>query len=124
MRRVAAALLVVWEPLALAVAASGSIQVVVDRGAAAIAFLLLRMAITGIGMAAGGRLWQGQPGGIALARWSYALQLAATVVAYSTRLWPTTLPPGVREPAFVLGLAWYSAWLTWSLTVRTDGDRT
>ncbi|HET7378474.1 MAG TPA: hypothetical protein VFJ24_00390 [Gaiellales bacterium] len=120
MRIVAAALLVVWEPLALAISASGWIQVLLDRGAGAVAFLILRMVITGMGMTAGSRLWQGQPGGIVLARWTYALQLGATVAAYSTRLWPTTLPPGVREPAFVLGLAWYAAWLTWSLLVRSD----
>jgi hypothetical protein len=124
MRRLAAVLLVVWEPLALAVAASSWIQALVDRGVAAVAFLVVRLAITGLGMAAGGRLWQGQPGGIALARWSYALQLAATIVAYTTRLWPTTLPPGVRGPAFVLGLAWYTAWLAWSLSVRSGEDRT
>jgi len=113
-RRIVAALLVVVEPLALALAASAALEWLLSRRAIAVAFLLARLAITGVGMVAGIRLWDERPGGIALARWSYAGQLAASLVAYTTRLWPTTLAPGVAEPAFVFGLAWYAGWLAWT----------
>jgi hypothetical protein len=112
--RLVAALLVVVEPLTLALAASAALEWLLSRGAIAVAFLLVRLAITGVGMVAGMRLWDERPGGIALARWSYAGQLAATLVAHTTRLWPTTLAPGVAEPAFVFGLAWYAGWLAWT----------
>ena len=114
MRRTVAVLLVVVEPLALALAASAALDWLLTRGAGAVGFLLVRLAITGVGMVAGMRLWDERPGGIALARWSYAGQLAATLVAHMTRLWPTTLAPGVAEPAFVFGLAWYAGWLAWT----------
>ena len=114
MRRIVAGLLVVVEPLTLALAASAALEWLLSRGAIAVAFLLARLAITGVGMVAGMRLWDERPGGVALARWSYAGQLAATLVAHTTRLWPTTLAPGVAEPAFVFGLAWYAGWLAWT----------
>ena len=114
MRRIVAALLVVIEPLTLALAASAALDWFLSRGAIAVGFLLARLAITGIGMVAGMRLWDERPGWIALPRWSYAGQLAVTIVAHTTRLWPTTLAPGVAEPAFVFGLAWYAGWLVWT----------
>ena len=121
MRRTVAALLVVVEPLTLALAASAALEWLLSRGAIAVAFLLARLAITGVGMVAGMRLWDERPGGISLARLSYAGQLAATLVAHTTRLWPTTLAPGVAEPAFVFGLAWYAGWLAWTFFAdRTD----
>lgn len=120
MRRIVAALLVVVEPLALALAASAALDWLFARGVVAVGFLLARLAITGIGMVAGMRLWDGRPGGMALARWSYAGQIAATILAHTTRLWPTTLAPGVAEPAFILGLAWYGGWLAWTLYVRRN----
>jgi hypothetical protein len=114
-RRIVAALLVVLEPLTLALAASAALEWLLSRGALAVGFLLVRLAIAGVGMVAGMRLWDGRPGGIALARLSYAGQLAATIVAHTTRLWPTTLAPGVAEPAFVVGVVWYGGWLAWTL---------
>ena len=114
MRRVVAAILLVVEPLALALSASAALEWVLTRGPLAIAFLLARLAITGLGMVAGRRLSDGRPGGIELARWSFAGQLAATIVAHTVRVWPTTLAPGIAEPAFVLGVAWYTAWLAWT----------
>jgi len=32
----------------------------------------------------------------------------------TVQIWPTTLAPGVAEPAFVFGLAWYAGWLVWT----------
>jgi hypothetical protein len=121
-RRLVGALLVVVEPITLAFAASSAIESLVDRGPASVAFLAARLAITGLGMAAGIRLWQRRPGGIVLARWSYGLQLAATVVAHATRLWPSTLAPGIAGPAFAMGVAWYSLWLGWSLRTADYAD--
>ena len=112
MRRAAAAVLVFVEPLALALSASAALEWVLTRGPLAIAFLLARLAITGLGMVAGMRLPDRRPGGMALARWSFAGQLAATILAHGVRVWPTTLPPGLAEPAFVFGVAWYAGWLT------------
>lgn len=121
MRRIAGVLLVFVEPLTLALAASAALDWILARGALAVGFLLTRLAITGIGMVGGTRLLDGRPGGLTLARWSYAGQLAVTIVAHTTRLWPTTLAPGVAEPAFVFGVAWYAAWLAWTFVGARRG---
>jgi hypothetical protein len=114
-RRLVAAILVFVEPLALALSSSAALEWILTRGPLAIAFLLVRLTITGIGMVGGIRIQDDRPGGFMLARWSFAGQLAATLVAHGIRVWPTTLAPGLAEPAFALGVGWYSAWLTWTL---------
>jgi uncharacterized YccA/Bax inhibitor family protein len=115
-RRLLAVLLLVVEPVTLALRASGAIASLIERGPASIAFLVICLAIAGLGMAAGRRLWQRRAGGIVLARWTLAFSLAAVVVSHTTRLWPDTLPPGLAGPVLTATLAWYGAWLAWTLS--------
>jgi hypothetical protein len=115
MRRVLAVVLVLWEPLTLALAASSLLRRIADRGITAWSVLGLKVVVAGLGIAAGMALWQGRPGALVLARWALALSLVTTVFARTTHFWPATLPPGVAGPALAVSIAWTGGWLIWTL---------
>lgn len=110
-RRTLAALLLVWEPVTFALAASSLIDRLVDRGAWALLWLVVRLAVTGVGVAAGLALWKARPGADALARWALVLALTAAVITQTTSIWPPAFAPGVRGPVVVVLVLWYVAWL-------------
>ena len=106
-RKALAAVLLVWEPLSLAIVASSRIDRLVDRGAWALVWLAVRLAVTGIGVAAGRAILQKRPGADQLATLALTLALAAALVTYTTAIWPPAFAPGVRGPAAALIAAWY-----------------
>ena len=110
-RRTLAVLLLVWEPATFALAASSLIDRLVDRGVWAVLWLVVRLAVTGVGVAAGLALWKARPGADALARWALGLALAAAMITHTTSIWPPAFVPGVRGPVIVTLVLWYVAWL-------------
>ena len=115
MRRVLAVVLVLWEPLTLALAASTLLRSITEHGVPAYAVLVVKVLVAGVGIAAGMALWQERPGAMVLARWALALSLATTLFSRLTDFWPATLPPGVAGPALAASVAWTGGWLVWSL---------
>jgi hypothetical protein len=115
LRRLLAFLLVVWAPLNLAITASALLDSLTDRGWPAIALLIVRLAVTGFGVAAGRALWNNRPGAMTLARWATGLSLGAVLVTVTTSIWPTPLPPGVREPGAIATVSWHALWFLWTL---------
>jgi hypothetical protein len=124
MTRLLALLLMVYEPLHLALTASTLLPGLPDRSWAATALLVARLAITGFGFAVGRGLWERQPGALPLARWVTGLNLATTVLVTTTSIWPTSLPPGVREPAALVAISWYAGWFVWTLRRAAVDQRT
>ena len=124
MARLLALLLMIYEPLNLALAAAMLLPGLPDRGWAAAALLAARLAITGFGFAVGRGLWERQPGAVALARWATGLHLATTVLVAATSIWPKSLPPGVREPAAIVAVSWYAGWFIWTLRSAAVDQRT
>jgi hypothetical protein len=120
LRRLLAFVLVVWEPLNLALTAAALLDRLADRGWPAIALLVVRLAVTGVGVAAGRALWSGRPGAMLLTRWATGLVLAAVAVTQFTSIWPAPLPPGIRGPAAIAIVSWYAFWFVWSLR-QQDG---
>ncbi len=121
LRRLLALLLLVWEPLTLALTAASFADRLGERGWPAVVLLVARLGITGLCMAAGSALWAQRDGAMALARWATGLNLAAVAVTATTGIWPSSRPPGIRGPAAAVTIAWHAAWFLW--TLRQD-DRT
>jgi hypothetical protein len=114
MRRVLAVILVLWEPLTLALAASTLLRRITEHGVPAYAVLVVKVFVAGVGIAAGMALWQERPGAMVLARWALALSLATTLFSRLTDFWPATLP--VESPVGArASVAWTGGWLVWSL---------
>jgi hypothetical protein len=113
--RLLAGLLVVYEPLNLALTAAALLPGLTDRGWSATALLVARLAITGFGFAVGRSLWARDPGALSLARWATGLNLATALLIATTRIWPSSFPPGVRGPAATVTIVWYAGWFMWTL---------
>lgn len=122
MTRVLAALLVVYEPLNLALMAAALVPGLPDRGWSATVLLVARLAITGFGFAVGRSLWQRRPDAMSLARWATGLNLATTLVIVTTSVWPSSLPRGIRGPVAAVTVAWYAGWFLWTLRQRIPHD--
>jgi len=115
MRRVLAVLLVVWEPLSLALTAATFLDRLGDRGWGAIVLLVVRLAVTGFGVTAGRALWAGRPEAVILTRWATGLNLAANTVTMTTSVWPPLYAPGLHGPVTTLMIAWYAGWFLWAM---------
>ncbi len=120
LRRLLAFLLVVWAPLNLSITAAALLNSLADRGWPAIVLLVVRLAVTGFGVAAGRALWNQRRGAIGLARWATGLSLVAVLVTTTTSIWPHPLPPGVREPVAIATVTWHALWFLWTLRQRDD----
>lgn len=118
LRRLLAFLLVVWAPLNLALTAAALLDSLADRGWPAILLLVVRLAVTGFGVAAGRALWDDRRGAITLARWATGLSLCAVLVTVTTSIWPNQLAPGVREPVAIATVSWHALWFLWTLRHR------
>ena len=114
-----ALLLLVLEPLGFAWYASGILTRAVDRGALAIAILLLRLIVTAIGMAAGLRLWREREAGVPLAIAALALGALTTVIITLVPALPTTRAPGIRGPIAAALLLYDVAWIAYLWRRRT-----
>ena len=118
LRRLLAFLLVVFAPLQLALTAAARLDSLTDRGWPAIALLVVRLAVTGFGVAAGRALWHGRPGAMGMARWATGMSLGVVLVTATTSIWPAPLPPGIRGPATIANVTWHALWFVWTLRQR------
>jgi uncharacterized membrane protein YidH (DUF202 family) len=106
-------LLAIVEPLGMAYYASGVLASVVNRGTLAVLLLIARLAITGIGVAAGLSLWGDRPGALAWARAAVALTGAGVVLTAMSPTFPHNRPPGLTAPLLAALLAYYGAWFAY-----------
>ena len=124
MARLLALLLMIYEPLNLALTAAMLLPGLPDRSWTATALLIVRLAVTGFGFAVGRGLWERQAGALSLARWATGLNLLTTVIIIATSIWPKSLAPGVRGPAAIVAISWYAGWFVWTLRSAGVDQRT
>jgi hypothetical protein len=113
--------LLVWEPLTFAVTAAAALSRLTFYGPPAFLLLAYRLAVVGIGMAAGRALWDGEARAPALARgWALA-HAVAVVLTFATPFFPSNRLPGTKGPTLAVLLLFDAAcwaWLRWSPRVR------
>ena len=105
------ALLLIGQPLVLAVVASNALDAVTMRGLPSVLTLLLRVVVCAVGIAAGLALVQRRSGAVGFAKASLCASALTDVFVYSTPYFPNNRMPG-DTPLYVLGsLAYYGIWL-------------
>jgi hypothetical protein len=113
------ALLIVGEPLGLALYASAVLPRILDRGAWAVLLLATRLAIAAIAVAAGSALWHQRPGAITLARVALGLTVAGVLLTSLSPVFPHNRPRGTTWPFVTAMLIYYAAWFAYLMRVRT-----
>ena len=112
------ALLLVWQPVSLGFVASGVFDAVAVRGLSLALVLLLRLAVTALGIAAGLALAGGRPYAVAIAKWSLTASAAVDVFVYLTPFFPNNRFPGDTPFYVAWSLAYNGAWLMYLFRSR------
>lgn len=109
-------LLCVWEPVNLAMSASSDLASIVTDTAVRTAFLVFRVFVAGIGVAAGLALWNGRFHGIAMAQTALGLAAIAAVIRFTW--FPGNTPPGLRLAYGAVFVGYNAAWFLYLVTLK------
>ena len=107
------ALLLVWQPLSLGLVASGALDALVVRGLPAVLFLLVRLLVTGFGIAAGLAIFRRRPAAATMAKASLAASAATDVFVYVTPYFPSNRIPGETPIYIAATIAFYGGWIAY-----------
>ncbi len=107
------ALLLVWQPINLALTMSGLVDQLSIRGAGLGVILLARLVGAGLGIAAGLSLFQLKPGAVTIAKASLVFSALIDIVVYATPYSPNNRPPGDATIILVASLAYYAIWFAY-----------
>jgi hypothetical protein len=111
-------LLILFQPLNLAIVASSAIGAISVRGAPVVAVLVLRLLVTALGVAAGRALQQLQPGAITLAKVAIVASALTDLFVYTTPFFPNNRMPGDTMLVAGASLAIHGAWLIYLFRSR------
>jgi Protein of unknown function (DUF2569) len=103
-------LLLVWQPVSLALTMSGLVDELSTRGAGLGAILLARLLGAGLGIAAGLALFQLKPGALSIAKASLVFSAILDIVVYATPYSPNNRPPGDATIVLTVSLFYYAIW--------------
>lgn len=107
------ALLLVWQPINLALVASRVVDQIAHRGVPLALALVARVLVTALGIAAGIALAGRRAGAVGLAKASLAASAAADVAVYTTSYFPSSRMPGDTPFYIAASLAYYGLWLAY-----------
>ena len=111
-------LLIVWQPLNLAVAAMGALDAIAVRGPAVAMVLVIRMMVTALGIAAGIALSNRHAGAVTLATVALLCSAATDLFVYSTPYFPNNRMPGDTIYYVAGSMAYHGAWLMYLFRSR------
>jgi hypothetical protein len=106
-------LLMIWQPITVGLTASGALESIAIGGLPVTLVLVLRLLVTGLGIAAGLALLNRRAGAVGLARIVLLVSAATDVFVYLTPYFPSNRGPG-EAPIFVtVSLVYYSVWIAY-----------
>jgi hypothetical protein len=106
-------LLIVGQPLYLAVVASRSFNAIAVRGLPVVLVLIVRLLVAALGVAAGMALTHQRPFAVRLTRTAILAAAAVHTFVLTTPYFPNNLQPGDTPFALAAWLAFYAAWLVY-----------
>ena len=115
-------LLLVYQPISLALVASNALNELAVRGASLVVAIVIRIAVTGVCIAAGLALTNRHPGAIALARIALILSALCDLFVYGTSYFPTNMVPGDAPLYIGASLLYHGAWLLYLARSRAAAD--
>ena len=107
------ALLLIWQPLSLALLASRVVDEIAFRGVSLALVLVARVMVTALGIAAGIALAGRRPAAVFMAKTSLVASAATDVFIYSTSYFPSNRVPGDAPIYIAASLAYYGIWLVY-----------
>src|SRR5579862_7515502 len=110
--------LMVYQPLALALEASAAIEALPIRGLTLGLVLAARLVVTAAGVAAGLALVSRRPAALTLAKASLVLSAAMDLFVYSTPFFPSNRLPGTTPWFATASLVFYGGWLAYLFRSR------
>jgi hypothetical protein len=116
------ALLLVYQPVSLALTASRALDALMVRGLPMALVLVAQGLVTAFGIAAGLALVGRRPGAVTMAISSLVLSAATDVFIYSTPFLPSNRFPGTTLLYVAGSLAYYSIWLAYLLRSKRVRD--
>lgn len=106
-------ILLLWQPLSLALIGSSALNSLSVRGLPLALVLLGRLIVAAFGVGAGLALLRRRPGAVTMTKASLIGSAAADVFVYTTPYFPNNRPPGDTTIILAASLAWYAAWLAY-----------
>jgi hypothetical protein len=106
-------LLLVYQPLSLAVTTSAALASLSTRGPGLLIAIAVRVVVTAITVAAGLALTNRQPSAVSLAKVALVLSAACDVFIYTTPYFPNNRPPGDTPIYVAASLAYHTVWLVY-----------
>src|ERR1700733_7013540 len=106
-------LLLIWQPFSTALVTSSALGSLAARGLPMALIMVLRILVTGFGVAAGLALLGRRPAAIGMARVSLVASAATDLIVYLTPYFPSNRAPG-ETPLYVLvSLSYCTGWMTY-----------
>jgi hypothetical protein len=109
--RLLALLMTIVQPLRLAFAMAEALAALPVRGASLALVSIVRLAVAGVGVAAGMAILNHRENAIVLAKWAIALSAAMDVFIYMTSYVPNNRAPGDTPLYIAASLTYHAAWL-------------
>ena len=114
-------LLLVYQPVSLAISAATAINSLPTRGPKVLVAIAIRVIATGVCVAAGLALTNRAPSAVGLTRTALILSAAADVFILTTPFYPNNRPPGDTPLYVAATLTYHTIWLVY--LARSDRVR-
>jgi hypothetical protein len=104
-------LLIVYQPVSLAISASAALASYPTRGPKVLVAVAIRVIVTGVCVAAGMALTNLSPSALSLTRVALVLSAASDIFILTTPYYPNNRPPGDTPYYLAATIAYHGAWL-------------